>query len=440
MKRSFPSDFVIGTASSCYQVEGAAFASGREMTIWDEFVCVPGAIYAGENGNVSIDQYHRYKEDVALMEHFGFQSYRFSLSWGRIIRSDFSINEEGIAHYRALAEELHKRGLTAVATLYHWDLPLYIQKNGGWENRDTAYLFASYASTCFELLGDVIDMWITLNEPWCSVYQGYYYGEHAPGRVKDINAIGSVAHHLNLAHGLAVKAYRSTKLKAPIGISWNTLSDKASGCVLDKEALETIQFDIDSGIFVYPVFKGYYPETLKKVGISLPIQEGDLKIISEKIDFYGINYYHEDLIERSDEFPFSKKAPMYYDITSMNWPIVPSGLKRLLEKMEAISGGVDVYVTGNGAAFDDVLTSDKHIHDKKRIEFLKAHLNACLDAISSGVHLKGYYLWTFIDNFEWAWGYSKRFGIIYTDYSTLERIPKDSAYYMMSINSERAID
>lgn len=440
MKRKFPQDFIIGSASSSYQVEGAAFEGGRELSIWDEFSAVPGAVYAGENGNVAADQYHRFREDIALMKKLGLQSYRFSIAWGRIIRKDGSVNEEGIGYYRQLCTELHRQGLSAAATLYHWDLPLYIEESGGWTNRSTVFFYTEYAKVCFSRLGDLVDSWITFNEPWCIAYMGYIYGEHAPGHRNDFKALPRVIHHINLAHGLAVSEFRKTGLDSPIGITWNILSCQAAPYEENGKELEELQFDIDSAVFCSPVFEGRYPDVFTRLGFEFPIEDGDMELISLPIDFYGLNFYHEDLIGRTESFPFYSAVPMAAAATDMNWPVTPDGLTRLLEKMNALSGGLDVYVTENGAAYDDVPVEDKRIHDWKRVEFIRSHLNACLDAIEKGVPLCGYYVWTFIDNFEWAWGYSKRFGIVYLDLKTLERIPKDSAYYLMKVCSERCID
>lgn len=440
MKRKFPADFIIGSASSSYQVEGAAFEGGREKTIWDEFSAVPGAVYAGENGNVAADQYHRFREDVALMKQLGLQSYRFSIAWSRIIRRDGSVNEEGISYYRELCYELHLNGLTAAATLYHWDLPMYIEEEGGWISRNTAFRFRDYAKVCFSRLGDLVDSWITFNEPWCIAYMGYIYGEHAPGHKDDFKALPYVIHHINLAHGLAVKEFRKLKLSSPIGITWNILSCKAASYEADGSSLEALQFDIDSAVFCLPVFEGRYPDVFKKLDIVFPVEKDDMDVISLPIDFYGLNFYHEDIIRRCESFPFYTAAPMAAESTDMNWPVTPEGLTRLLGKMNGISRGLDVYITENGAAYDDLPTTDSRIHDWKRLDFIKRHLEACLDALDEGIPLRGYYVWTFIDNFEWAWGYSKRFGIVYLDLKTLKRIPKDSAYYLMKVSAERSVD
>ena len=439
MERKIPEAFIIGTASASYQVEGAAYEDGREESIWDTFSRKPGATYAGESGTVAVDQYHRYREDIAMMKDLGFQSYRFSISWGRVIKADGTVNREGIGYYRSLCQELRRAGMTASATLYHWDLPQYLEARGGWRERETAYRFAEYASVCFSALGGLVDMWITLNEPYCVSYLGFVTGEHAPGEKGNLDAAGKVIHHLNLAHGLAVQAFRESGTKGRIGITWNALPCRAAEHVEDKERLENLQYDIDNGVFTGPVLKGAYPEGLGAYGLSFPLKDGDLSIIKQRIDFIGLNYYHEDLIEPSPVFPFYKAAEMDVPRTDMGWPVTPAGLVRLLRRMEKESGGIDMYITENGAAYDDVLSPDGKVCDTERVSFLRGHILACLDALDEGLPLKGYYIWSFTDNFEWAWGYTKRFGIVYIDYKTLRRIPKDSAFFMKEVNTRRAV-
>ncbi len=437
MSNCFPEDFVFGCAAASYQVEGATHEGGREECIWDVFARRPGAVYCNMNGDVAIDQYHRYKEDIDLMKKLNMQSYRFSISWCRIIKRDGSVNEEGISYYRNLASYLHEKGMTAAATLYHWDLPQYLEDKGGWRNRDIVYAFEHYASVCFERLGDVVDMWITMNEPWCISYLSHYHGAHAPG-YKDLAMCGPVIHHINLAHGLAVRKHRELKLNSSIGITWNAFVCVAAPYVEDKKGLEQRQFDLDTGVFTDPVFKGYYPAEAEKY-LNFPVEDGDMEIIHQKIDFYGLNYYHEDIIEESEVFPFYKCAPMYVPVTGMDWPVTPEGLTHLLERMNKESGGIDVYITENGAAYDDVLTVDNRIHDLERVSFVKEHFKAALEAIKEGVPLKGFYEWSFTDNYEWAYGYSKRFGVVYIDYWNLKRYPKDSAYYLATVAERRCI-
>lgn len=431
----FPQDFLWGCATASYQVEGAGEEDGRKPCIWDTFSKVPGAVYAGESGVVAVDQYHRYREDILLMRRLGFKSYRFSIAWPRILPDGRGkVNEKGVEYYRNLCEALHEAGMTAVATLYHWDLPQSLEDEGGWTVRSTSEAFAAYAEVCFNRLGDVVDQWITLNEPYCSAYLGYLYGVHAPGR-KDLDAAVKAVHHLNLAHGLALRNYRDRGLSAPIGITWNpqmprpaTWNDSDRKAAAYARAFET-------EVFTNPVFGLGYPTIVtRNLGLSFPIAEGDMELISQKIDFYGVNYYNEYPVSW-DESAVSKyrSEPTWQETQDMNWPIVPGGLRRQLLWLNELSGGLPVYITENGCACDDKVSADHCVHDSQRIMYLAKHFSICSDLIDEGLPLKGYFVWSFLDNYEWAWGYSKRFGITYVDYQTMERIPKDSAYFMRDV-------
>jgi beta-glucosidase len=437
----FPKDFLWGTATASYQVEGAAHEGGRSDSIWDTFARRPGAVYAGENGDVACDQYHRYKEDIALMAELGFKSYRFSVAWPRIIPGGTGkVNPEGIAYYRALCDELHKQGLKACATLYHWDLPQVLQDRGGWPERFICDAITEYAKVCFAELGDCVDQWITINEPWCIAYLGYDRGVHAPG-IGDLKLALRAVHHVNLAHGMILRAYRETGLKAPIGITWNLSTPRpATARKKDIKAAAAARA-VDSEVFVYPVMGRGYPEIVTKdFGFDFPIRKGDLDLIAGKIDFVGINYYFENAVgfDPKARFKYSDK-PFWQDVTDMGWPVVPGGLKRQLawvrEVSEAVYGvpGLPIYITENGCARRDCPEAGGRVHDRERIEYLKQHFTVCTEAIEEGINLKGYFVWSLLDNFEWANGYSKRFGIVYIDYNTQKRIPKDSAYFLRDI-------
>ncbi|GHV87831.1 beta-glucosidase [Spirochaetia bacterium] len=431
----FPKDFVWGTATASYQVEGAAHEGGRSDSIWDVFSRKPGAVYGGENGDVACDQYHRYKEDIALMAELGFKSYRFSIAWPRIIPGgdDGKVNPEGVAYYRALCNELHAHGMEACATIYHWDLPQSLEDKGGWTERHTAEALGEFAKVCFKELGDVVDQWITINEPLCVAYLGYYQGEHAPG-IKDIGKAIRAVHHINLAHGLAVKAHRAAGLKAPIGITWNASMPRAATDREEDKQAALIARALETEVFTHPVLGKGYPELVGKLGLSVPIQSGDLEIISQKIDFIGINYYNENPVAADPNAPFKYSTkPSWQDTSDMGWPVVPGGLARLLTWVGSIGGGLPIYVTENGYARQDAVDPKGRVHDIERIRYVRQHLAVCADLIKQGVNLKGYYAWSFIDNFEWAWGYTKRFGIVHVDYATQKRTPKDSAYFFRDV-------
>jgi len=431
----FPPEFLWGTATASFQVEGAAFEDGRGESIWDRFCRIPGKVFAGDNGDVACDQYHRYPEDIRLMKEAGIQAYRFSIAWPRIIpEGTGTVNPKGIAYYRALAAALRDAGIEPVATLYHWDLPQVLQDRGGWENRETAKAFEAYARTCFAELGDLIHTWITLNEPWCSAYMGYGMGAHAPG-ITDKHAAVRAVHHLNLAHGLAVRAFRESGKPGTIGITWNIMVHRpATRDEKDRLAAE-IAIDRDSRMFTGPVCGHGYPRRfLEQAGLSVPEQPGDLELISAPIDFAGLNYYSEHAVAWDDVAEDHVRwVPSWQETTDMGWPIVPQGFVRHLRWLAAETGGLPIYVTENGCAQKDEVVIDeygnKRVHDSGRIAYLRSHFQAMKQALDEGIPVKGYFLWSLLDNFEWAHGYSKRFGILYVDYNTLQRVPKDSYYY-----------
>jgi len=435
VKLNFPKDFLWGISTASYQVEGAAYEGGRETSIWDVFARKPGAVYAGENGDIACDQYHRYKEDVALMAKLGFKSYRFSLSWVRIIHAATGeVNKAGVAYYRALCAELHHYGIEACATIYHWDLPQLLQERGGWAARSTALAYAEYAKACFRELGGCVDRWLTLNEPFCIAYLGYYAGVHAPG-IKDAAQAVNAVHHLNLGHGLAVSAYRKTGLAAPIGITWNMSTPRPATARKEDIEAAAILKAVESEVFVHPVFGKGYPEICtKKLGFNFPVEAGDLDIIQSPIDFVGMNYYREDPAVYDAASPFlAKTVESWQDTSDMGWYITPAGLMRQLHWMRELSAGLPLYITENGYANNDVVSGDGRVHDKPRIEYLQKHFEVCAQAIKEGINLKGYFAWSFMDNYEWAEGYTKRFGIVYVDYATQQRIPKDSAYFFRDV-------
>lgn len=436
-KLDFPQDFLWGTATASYQVEGAVNEGGRSECIWDRFANTPGAIHAGESGNVACDQYHRYKEDIALMAKLGFKSYRFSIAWPRIIPGGTGkANPEGIAYYKALCDELHKHGMSACATLYHWDLPQVLQDKGGWAERSVCDAFLEYAKVCFSELGDKVDRWITINEPYCVAWLGYHQGVHAPG-IRDLAQASRAVHHVNLAHGLAVREYRRQGLKAPIGITWNANTPRPATRKEEDRRAADFARAVETEVFTNPVMgKGYPSIVTKDLGLSFPVQSGDLEIISLPIDFIGVNYYFEHAVSWDESARFKyRQEPFWQDSTDMGWPVVPGGFKRLLTWISGISGGLPLYITENGIAQKEPETVDPagRVHDRGRICYLKQHLSVCRELITEGVNLKGYYVWSFLDNFEWAWGYSRRFGIVFTDYHTQKRYPKDSAYFFRDI-------
>lgn len=430
----FPKDFEIGVATASYQVEGAVNEDSRKPSIWDIFSHSDGNTYNGDTGDIACDQYHRYIEDIDLMEELGLKAYRFSIAWPRIIPNGVGeVNQNGIEYYQNLCKYLHSKGIKAVATLYHWDLPNCLQDVGGWTNRSVVDAFCKYAEICFDKLGEYVDQWITFNEPLCVSYIGYYEGEHAPG-YRDLNKSLKAIHHLNLAHGRTVKIYRGKKLPAPIGITWNLFIPRPAKD--DDSCRKAVEYAIDSRtrVFTSPILKGEYPKSIEDLELVFPIEPGDLEEIHQKIDFVGINYYSQSYVSYDETSPFNfKTEPAWESCSEMGWPTTPKGLLDMLRWISDESDNLPIYITENGYADNDVLTPDMRVHDVSRIEYLKKHFEIAEKALDEGIPLKGYFVWSLLDNFEWAKGYSKRFGVVYCNYENLQRIPKDSAYFIRDL-------
>lgn len=436
MSFRFPDRFVWGTATASYQVEGAVDQDGRGPSIWDTFSRAPGNVVEGHTGDVANDQYNRYPEDIALMKELGVDAYRFSIAWPRIYpEGSGGVNQAGVDHYRKLCDALLAAEIEPVPTLYHWDLPQALEDKGGWPERDTALRFLDYAVTCFDALGDRVKRWITLNEPFCTAILGYHVGVHAPG-IKDRRKAYRAIHHLNLAHGLAVQAFRRDNRRGAIGTTLNMQTPRpATRKAEDIEAADRAA-DLGTRMFLDPVLGNGYPERhlAGYPEVSLPINDGDMAIIAEPIDFLGVNYYWEHAAahdpDHAEGFRF---VPAYQPETEMGWSIVPLGLYRHLKWLDEYTGGLALYVTENGCAMPDAVSADRRVHDDGRVDYLRGHFSAAAAAMQEGVNLQGYFVWSFVDNFEWAFGYTRRFGIVYCDYDTLERIPKDSFYYYRDV-------
>ncbi|WP_073071766.1 GH1 family beta-glucosidase [Thermosipho atlanticus] len=431
MKRSeFPENFIFGTATSAYQIEGAVNEDGREPSIWDVFSHTPGKIQNNENGDVACDHYHRYNEDVQIMKEIGFNGYRFSISWPRVLFSNQKKNQKGLDFYNKLVDTLLENNITPFITLYHWDLPYYLYEKGGWLNPDIALYFQDYAALMFEILGDRVKHWITLNEPWCSSYLGYFMGKHAPGHT-NIQETIIAAHNLLRAHGYAVKIFREIVKDGIIGIT-NVVSKIEPA----KESEENFQAailvdEIVNGWFHDPIIFGKFPENakglFKQLGLEIP--ETDMDIISQPIDFFGVNYYTRQLVEYDPTSPYLyKNVEGILPKTEMGWEIYPEGLYDMLRKIHR-RYGLPLYITENGMAGPDKLQNDI-INDDYRVKYLEKHFEKALEAIEDGIDLRGYFVWSLLDNFEWEKGYSKRFGIVYVDYKTQKRYLKKSAVWL----------
>lgn len=443
----FPPDFLWGVATSSYQIEGASREDGRGETIWDRFSHQPGNVERGETGDVACDHYHRYEDDIDLMSELGIRAYRFSIAWSRLFpEGDGQLNLRGLDFYERLVDRLLARGITPVPTLYHWDLPQALQdRHGGWASRETSGRFADYAVMAMTALGDRVSRWITLNEPWVSAFLGYRRGVHAPG-VRDMTTALRAAHHLLLAHGRAVEAYRSLGQGGEIGI---TLDLQVSSPETDSEADRTAARDVDSRTnrwFLDPVLRGSYPgdalEAYVAQGADLDfIEGGDLDVISGAIDFLGVNYYFRRLVGASvDEFGERAGSGDDAETTAMGWGVDPDGLTEQLARLRRDYPPIPIYITENGTAMEDVLGPDGTVLDPRRIDYLRRHFASAERAIEEGTDLRGYFVWSFLDNFEWAYGYRPRFGLVYVDFETQRRIPKASARWYAGVIAANGLD
>jgi beta-glucosidase len=455
--RSFPPGFTWGAATAAYQIEGGATADGRGQSIWDTFCRVPGAVRRGATGDVACDSYHRYREDVALVASLGLTAYRFSISWPRVQPGGSgALNQKGLDYYRALLDELAASGIAAAVTLYHWDLPQELQDTGGWAVRDTAARFADYARLMAEQLGDRVPRWITLNEPQVVASHGYRDGVHAPG-LTDGAAAAAATHHLLLAHGLAVQALRSVQSGTPVGITLDMhpvrLADGSSPQALEQARLVT---DAElNGLFLEPVLHGRYPEHTRTALLPEPelIADGDFAIIRQPLDFLGVNYYSPVFLRAGDpddlrrfEEPAQCEVPGVVEYrpadlgrTPMGWLVDAEGLYELLVQVSDAAPGLPLYITENGCAAEDYVDASGVVNDVDRIDYLHHHLEAAARAVKAGVNLAGYYVWSLLDNFEWAWGYQRRFGIVYVDFETQRRLPKESARFYADVARANAV-
>lgn len=443
----FPEDFLWGVSTSAYQIEGSPRFEGRSPSVWDVFSQKPGAVFGGMNGDLACDSYRRWREDVELLRGLGVDSYRFSLAWPRILpEGSGRPNAAGIDHYRRLCEALLEADIEPFVCLYHWDHPQALEEKGGWTERDMAFRFADYAGLCFEQFDGLVSRWMTLNEPWCSSILGYGRGEHAPGRRDEAAAYRAVHHHL-LGHGLAVEAFRSLCPRDPggsvpeIGLALNpALPRPATRRAEDRAA--ALRASVErSALFMDPLFGRGYPEgqLAAHPGVLIPLEAGDLERIALPIDYLGVNYYNEEAIEAvpvSAAHPEGfRYVPTWQEKTEMGWDIVPAGLGRILAFLAENWPVPRFYVTENGAAFPDEPDAAGRVRDGNRIEYLRAHLKACEEALESGIPVGGYFVWSLLDNFEWSWGYSKRFGLVWIDFRNGERRPKDSYYYYRDVVS-----
>jgi beta-glucosidase len=438
-------------ATSAYQVEGATEGDGRGPSIWDTFCATPGKIRAGDTGTVACDHYHRYEDDIELMASMGVGAYRFSVSWPRIQPDGRGpANRRGLDHYRRVVDALRRHDIVPTLTLYHWDLPQALEDAGGWPVRDTAERFAEYAAIVARSLGDAVPMWITINEPMVAAWLGYEQGVHAPGRT-DEGAALAAAHHLLLAHGLATEAIRA-ETTGEVGLALNLYPCRPARDDPEDERAADLADDQLNRLYLDPVFGHPYPSSVtERYAPAFDhglVRDGDLATISAAIDFLGVNYYTVHTVtadtgatDRGSELPRSlgvrSITPPGVEVTSMGWPIQPDGLTEMLTRVDRDYGPPRLYVTENGAAFDDIV-SPAGVRDDRRIDYLERHVAAAHDAIAAGVPLAGYFVWSLLDNFEWSEGYAKRFGLVQVDFATQERTPKDSALWYRGLIAGRS--
>jgi beta-glucosidase len=428
----FPPDFVWGAASAAYQIEGGIDEAGRGESIWDRFSATPGNVRNGDSGAIACDFYHRYGEDIALMKELGLDAFRLSIAWPRILpEGRGEVSSAGLDFYDRLVDALLAAGIRPFVTFYHWDLPQALEDRGGWPARETVDAFSEYVEAVGGRIGDRVSHWITHNEPWVASWLGYGWGHHAPGHTSEADAVAA-AHHLLLSHGRAAEILRSASPKAEVGITLD-LHPVYPASKDEADALAACHVDgFHNRWFLDPIFRGSYPEDmLEYFGPNgPPVEDGDLAAIRAPIDFLGVNNYSRRLV-RADPaggHPISVREPDS-QYTDMDWEVYPDGLHDLLLRLRDDYGPRSLYITENGAAFPDVRGHDGRVHDMERRSYLESHIAAVGRAVDAGAPVNGYFVWTLLDNFEWAWGYWKRFGIVFVDFPTLERIPKESFYW-----------
>ena len=465
--RQFPDGFLWGAATAAYQIEGAWQEDGKGLSIWDTFSHTPGKVHHGDTGDVATDSYHLYPQDIEMLRRLGVRAYRFSVSWPRILPTgrgsspSGEVNLKGLDYYGRLVDALLDAGITPIPTLYHWDLPQALQDElGGWAGRDTAAAFAEYAGIVAEALGDRVHRWITLNEPWVASNVGYRLGRHAPGHADAAEAVAA-NHHLLLAHGLAVSAIRAASsgssastVPVEVGITLNLAvhrptSPEAADMAAELEARH-------NGVYLGPLFAGAYPERLtaqwSPAKVPGLVHDGDLEVIGAPIDFLGVNYYYPGYVgvaaadgqlragERPLEAGFVDVQPEGLPITAMNWLVEPTSFRELLVRVVTpVTGDLPVYITENGSSWYDYVTQDGRVEDYERLGYLHDHLGAVLDAIADGANVRGYFAWSLLDNFEWAEGYAKRFGLTFVEFGTQQRILKRSGEYYAQVTAANAL-
>jgi beta-glucosidase len=446
----FPENFLWGVATSAYQIEGAFAEDGRGLSHWDTFAKTAGKTLNGETGDVACDHYHRYPEDVALMAELGMQAYRFSVSWTRILpEGGTKVNQKGLDHYSRLVDELLNAGISPFLTLYHWELPQTLAEQGGWANRNTANHFAELAHVTSQHLGDRVKNWITHNEPWCTSMLSHQVGLHAPG-VKNWHTALQAAHTVLISHGMAVNAIRANVPDAEVGIApnyepaypaSNDPADVAAARIWDGYYIRWFNDPLfgrhyPADMVDYYIEKGYLPNGLDFV------QEGDYDLMATPIDFVGVNNYTRQIVNAGidlDKFQTAANPNPNAGYTEMNWEVYGNGLYDILNRLHFQYNAPKIYISENGCSYSTAPDENGRVADEKRIAFFQDYLPNVQRAIENGAPVAGYFVWSFLDNFEWSLGYSQRFGLVYVDYETQERIPKDSAYWYKNVIRENGL-
>ncbi len=428
---TLPADFRWGVATSAFQIEGAPSADGRGPSIWDDFCRAPLAISDGDDGRIATDSYRRWHEDLDLLRYLQVTSYRFSIAWPRIQPAGAGkVNTKGLDHYDRMVDDMLAAGITPFVTLYHWDLPSALQETGGWVCRDTAFRFADYAGIVADRLGDRVTDWCTVNEPLCCAWIGHLEGTMAPGR-RELRSAVHASHHVLLGHGLAVRSVRASARKpASLGIVLNlSPCEPATASDADAEAARRADGHTNRW-WLDPLHgRGYPADMAALYGVDVPIEDGDMETIAERCDFVGVNYYFRMRVvadEKVATLGFRQIPVEGAPVTAMDWEIHPSGLRDALIRVAQEYGAPALYVTESGAAFDDEPDAAGFVHDPQRSEYLSGHIEATIEAVESGAPVRGYYCWSLLDNFEWAYGYRPRFGLSYVDYATQRRAIKHS--------------
>ncbi len=435
LRSDFPPSFRWGAATSSYQIEGAAALDGRTPSIWDTFSHTAGKTKNGDTGDIACDHYHRYLEDVGLMQELGLNAYRFSVSWSRVLPEGRGrVNPAGLDFYARLVDACLERGIEPFLTLYHWDLPQTLEDRGGWGNRDTAHAFAEYAGLLSQHLGDRVQHWMTHNEPWCTAFLGHQTGMFAPGK-RDEKLALQVTHHLLLSHGLAIPALRAHSQGAKVGAALNLWTVHAASDAPEDLAAANRYDGFANRWYLDPLYgRGYPADMLEWYGDKAPeVQPGDLETIATETDFLGINYYIRMVMEHDPDDAHLNASPIHPagEYTAMNWEVYPDGLRECLERVGSQYPVKGIYITENGACYDDTVQNGA-IHDHARTAYLQSHLKASLEALRNGAPFQGYFAWSLLDNFEWAEGYGRRFGLTHVDFATQERTLKNSAHWYSS--------